>query len=112
MPKVPKVPASRPDYPAIFQEIWAECRRIPKGNAATYGYLALKINRPGAARVVAMAMAKNPFAPRVPCHRVVRADGAPGGYSAPGGLLRKIHLLKREGVRFVNGRVHPDDFLR
>ncbi|MBI2070052.1 MAG: MGMT family protein [Elusimicrobia bacterium] len=87
-------------YPAVFREIWGACARIPKGRVATYGSLARSIGRPRAARVVAMAMARNPFAPDIPCHRVVRSDGSLGGYSASGGVGAKRRLLEREGVLF------------
>lgn len=93
-------------YPQTFQRIWDACSAIPKGKAATYQYLAQKIGSPRGSRVVGMAMARNPYAPKVPCHRVVRSDGSLGGYSAPGGLKTKMKILKREGVQFdPNGRV-------
>jgi O-6-methylguanine DNA methyltransferase len=63
----------------------------------TYGWIARAIGKPGAARAVGTALAKNPFAPTIPCHRVVRSDGGSGGYSAKGGLKKKVLLLKKEG---------------
>ena len=55
---------------------------------------------PKSARAVANACAKNPYAPKVPCHRVIRSDGNLGGFSAPGGIKVKKKLLKKEGFSF------------
>jgi len=86
-------------YPLFYRKVWAACALIPPGATMTYGELAKKIGHPGAARAVGQALAKNPFAPHVPCHRVVRSDGAMGGYSAPGGIKRKRALLDAEKRR-------------
>ena len=85
-------------YPDFYQKVWLECAKIPKGETRTYGFLAKKIGRPGAARAVGSALAKNPFAPEIPCHRVVRSDGGLGGYSAPGGTAAKRLMLERESA--------------
>ena len=71
--------------------------KIPKGEVKTYKQVALAINRPKSARAVANACGKNPYAPRVPCHRVIRSNGTYGGFSAPGGTKLKIKLLNKEG---------------
>jgi len=71
--------------------------KIPKGKVKTYKQVAIAINKPKSARAVANACAVNPYAPRVPCHRVIRSDGALGGFSAPGGVKAKKKLLKIEG---------------
>ncbi len=82
-----------------FQKlVWEELTRIPKGSVITYAELARRIGRPKAVRAVANAVGKNPLAPAVPCHRVIRSDGSLGGYSAKGGVKRKKALLKSEGV--------------
>ena len=78
---------------------------IPKGKVATYGQIARLAGHPYAARAVGMFMKTNPFAPAVPCHRVVGASGALTGYSAPGGLAKKKTMLHQEGVKFTNGCV-------
>jgi len=70
---------------------------IKKGKVKTYKEIAMAINRPKAARAVANACAKNPYAPKVPCHRVIRSDGTLGGFSSPGGTKTKKKMLKREG---------------
>jgi len=83
-------------YSLFYQKVWLACAEIPEGKTMTYGELARKIGHPGAARAVGQALAKNPFAPQVPCHRVIRSDGAMGGYSGPGGIKTKIKMLARE----------------
>ena len=72
-------------------------KTIPKGKVKTYKQVAIGINRPKSARAVANACAKNPYAPKVPCHRVIRSDGTLGGFSSPGGIKTKKKLLKKEG---------------
>ncbi len=86
-------------YPLFYRRVWAACARIPKGETRSYGWIARRIGRPGAARAVGRALAANPFAPAIPCHRVIGADGRLGGYSGPGGLRTKIRLLKKERAR-------------
>jgi len=87
-------------YPHFYQKVWKACATIPKGQTRTYRQLAESIGHPGAARAVGTALAKNPFAPQIPCHRVIRSDGQLGRYSGPGGTAKKKALLKREGVVF------------
>tara|TARA_Y100000590_G_scaffold410530_1_gene503671 strand:+ start:1429 stop:1656 length:228 start_codon:yes stop_codon:yes gene_type:complete len=71
--------------------------KIPKGKVKTYKQVAIAIRNPRSARAVANACGKNPYAPKVPCHRVIRSDGSMGGYSGPGGIKTKKKLLKKEG---------------
>ena len=78
-------------------KVWNYLRKIPKGQVKTYKQVAIAINKPKAARAVGNACAKNPYAPKVPCHRVIRSDGTLGGFSAPGGRKAKKKLLKNEG---------------
>ena len=88
--------AIRIDAPGTsFQErVWKLLREIPAGETRTYGDLANDLGMPGAARAVGMANASNPIGVIVPCHRVVRAGGAIGGYA--GGVDRKRWLLEHE----------------
>jgi len=79
--------------------------KIPRGKVATYGQIARLAGLPRAARVVGMYMKTNPFAPRVPCHRVVGSDGSLTGFSASGGILKKKSMLLSEGVTFIHNRV-------
>lgn len=83
-------------YTPFQQAVWKACMTIPAGQTRSYGWIAKKIGKPGAARAVGSALGKNPFAPVVPCHRVIKSDGGLGGFSAPGGLKTKIKLLKKE----------------
>jgi len=78
-------------------KVWKYLKTIQKGKVKTYKQVAIGINRPKAARAVANACAKNPYAPVVPCHRVIRSDGTLGGFSSPGGTKKKKKLLKMEG---------------
>ena len=85
--------------PTKFQlKVWKYLLKIPKGQVRTYSEVAKAIKKPKAVRAVANAIGKNPFAPRIPCHRVIRSDGSIGGYSGPGGLKTKKKLLKLEGI--------------
>jgi len=86
-------------YPVFYQKVWLKCMEIPKGEVRSYKWIAKEIGNPKAYRAVALALKKNPFAPYVPCHRVIRSDGKIGGYSAKGGVRKKIQLLKKEGYR-------------
>ena len=82
-----------------FQEkVWNYLKSIPKGKVKTYKQVAKGINRPKSIRAVANAIGKNPYPPKIPCHRVVRSDGSLGGYSGKGGIKRKKLLLKSEGI--------------
>jgi methylated-DNA-[protein]-cysteine S-methyltransferase len=78
-------------------KVWKYLRTIPKGKVKTYKQVAIGINRPKSARAVANACGKNPYAPKVPCHRVIRSDGTLGGFSGPGGIKTKKKLLISEG---------------
>ncbi len=69
---------------------------IPMGQTLSYKEVAQKIGRPLASRAVGQALKKNPFAPVIPCHRVVRSDGSLGGYQGTKGLTRKQILLDQE----------------
>ena len=71
--------------------------KIPKGKVKTYKEVAKGIKMPRSARAVANACGKNPYSPKVPCHRVIRSDGALGGFSSLGGVKIKKKLLKKEG---------------
>tara|TARA_B100001057_G_scaffold370937_1_gene374946 strand:- start:461 stop:736 length:276 start_codon:yes stop_codon:yes gene_type:complete len=78
--------------------VWTYLKKIPLGSVKTYSQVAKSIGKPLAVRAVANAIGKNPYAPKIPCHRVIRSDGSMGGYSGKGGLKTKKLLLKREGI--------------
>ena len=79
-------------------KVWRYLKTIPKGTVKTYKQVAIAIKSPKSARAVANACAKNPYAPKIPCHRVIRSDGALGGYSGIGGIKEKLRLLRSEKV--------------
>ena len=75
------------------KKVWKELIKIPYGETRSYKEIAIAIGHPQSARAIANACAKNPYAPIVPCHRVIRSDGNLGGYSAEGGTNKKKELL-------------------
>jgi methylated-DNA-[protein]-cysteine S-methyltransferase len=87
--------------PEFDRRVYALARTIPPGETMTYGGVAKALGEAMRARDVGIALARNPFAPIVPCHRVVAAGGQLGGYSAPGGASTKRRLLELEGAAIV-----------
>ena len=81
-------------------KVWNYLMKIPKGRIKTYLDVAKSIGKPKAYRAVANAIGKNPYQPKIPCHRVIRSDGLLGGYSGKGGAKKKKMLLKKEGITF------------
>lgn len=81
---------------AFQQRVWQALRRIPPGQTASYADIAARIGSPKAVRAVAQACAANTLAVAIPCHRVVRSDGALSGYRW--GVARKRALLEREAT--------------
>jgi methylated-DNA-[protein]-cysteine S-methyltransferase len=87
------------DHDAFFRRIYTAARRVKWGQTTTYGTLAKELGGgPKVAQDVGQAMAKNPVALIIPCHRVLAAGGKVGGFSAPGGSAAKIRMLELEGV--------------
>lgn len=84
------------------QKVWALVARIPTGAVVTYGDVARALGSPAATRAVGNALNRNPYAPAVPCHRVVGHNGALTGFA--GGLPKKERLLNEEGVPCAKGR--------
>ena len=82
------------------QRVYEVTRAIAPGRTLTYGEVAAAIGEPGAARAVGQALGHNPFAPIVPCHRVLAARSGAGGFSAEGGVVTKLRLLETEKARF------------
>ena len=82
----------------VRRAVYAATRAIPPGETRSYGDIAQSIGSPQAARDVGAALARNPFPIIVPCHRVVAANGALTGFSAPGGLATKRRMLELEGA--------------
>jgi len=82
--------------PDFQRRVYEAARAIPPGRVMTYGELARTLGEPGAARAVGQALGANPFAPVVPCHRILAAQGRAGGFSAEGGTRTKLQLLEIE----------------
>lgn len=78
----------------FFHAVWDELTRVPYGELSTYGELASRLGKPGAARAVGMALNRNPIAIIIPCHRVVGSNARLVGYA--GGLDRKRYLIELE----------------
>jgi methylated-DNA-[protein]-cysteine S-methyltransferase len=79
-------------------KVWNYLKKIPRGRLKTYSQVAKGIGKPLAVRAVANAIGKNPYPPKIPCHRVIRSDGSLGGYSGKGGIKTKNMLIKKEGI--------------
>ncbi len=83
-------------------------KKVPKGKVTTYSELAHAVGTK-AYFAVGNAMNKNPYAPKVPCHRVVKSSGDVGGFSS--GVKNKIKMLKSEGIEIENGKIDLNKFL-
>jgi methylated-DNA-[protein]-cysteine S-methyltransferase len=89
------------------ERVWNKMKKIPRGKVTTYKQLARAMNTK-AYRAVGNACRRNPHAPEVPCHRVVKTDGTIGGFGGKikgNNIKRKIAMLKKEGVRVENIKV-------
>ncbi|MGH3722240.1 MAG: methylated-DNA--[protein]-cysteine S-methyltransferase [Pseudonocardiaceae bacterium] len=84
--------------PDFHRRVYDIARTIPPGATLTYGDIAHRLGMPRAAQAVGQAMGRNPFAPIVPCHRVLAAGGKDGGFSANGGVATKRRMLVIEGA--------------
>lgn len=94
------VPLALERVPDFNRRVYEVTRAIPPGRVLTYGEVARRIGEPGASRAVGAALGANPFAPVVPCHRVLAAGGRSGGFSATGGADTKLRLLEIERAQF------------
>jgi len=89
------------------EKVWKLMETIPRGRVTTYGLIARKLETK-AFRAVGNACRRNPYAPRVPCHRVVKSDGTVGGFGGRTSgktVKRKIQMLRREGVEVRDGKI-------
>jgi methylated-DNA-[protein]-cysteine S-methyltransferase len=86
------------DVPEFHRRVYAAARAIPPGETRSYGDLARALGEPGAAQAVGRALGANPVPIVVPCHRVLAANGALHGFSAPGGIDTKRRMLALEGA--------------
>jgi methylated-DNA-[protein]-cysteine S-methyltransferase len=94
--------------PTPFQKrVYAALVLVPRGQVTTYKQLAEYLDC-RCCRAVGQALKRNPYAPQVPCHRVIASDLTPGGFMGQRGgaaLLRKLDMLAKEGVRFQAGKL-------
>lgn len=89
----------------IFQKkVYQVVRKIPKGKVSTYKEIAQKAGFPRAWRAVGNVLNKNKDK-KIPCHRVIKSDDKIGGHRE--GLKKKIKILKKEGIKIINGKVTP-----
>ena len=93
------LPLDMAGVPPFHQRVYALVRGIGPGRTSTYGEVAARLGDPAAARAVGQALGKNPFAPVVPCHRVLAAGSRSGGFSAGGGVATKLRMLLAEGAQ-------------
>jgi len=92
----------------LQKNVWEVLKLIPRGRVTSYSSIARYLDTK-ATRAVASAVGKNPYAPKVPCHRVVLADGKIGNYSGGDGVKTKIEYLAQEGVVVSNGKISDFD---
>ena len=95
-------------------KVYGLCKKIPKGRVSTYGAIAIKLK--SSPRAVGQALRCNPYAPKVPCHRVISSSGKIGGFMGKNNVnskevKRKISLLKKEKVFINNDSVNLKEFL-
>ena len=95
--------------PPFYQRVYAAARRVPPGSTVTYGELAQRMGEPRSAQTVGQALGHNPFAPVVPCHRVLAAGGRAGGFSANGGIETKLRMLLAERAQFNGPGLFDDE---
>lgn len=96
------VPIDWTGHSSFDADVWKACFELDYGQVTTYGELARKIRRPGAARAVGASMSRNPMPIVIPCHRVLRGDGSLGGYSGAEGVPFKKRLLQMEAAAAVH----------
>jgi len=95
------------DVSPFARRVYAALVKVPAGRVITYAALGRRIGC-GSPRAIGQALRANPFAPQVPCHRVIAADLTPGGFQGKrqgNALTRKLSLLADEGVKFYNNRL-------
>jgi methylated-DNA-[protein]-cysteine S-methyltransferase len=93
-----RIPLDLSHASEFHRKVYEAVRAVPPGSTATYGEIAARLGKRGAARAVGQALGRNPLLLAVPCHRVLASEGKPGGFSAPGGTALKARLLELEGI--------------
>jgi methylated-DNA-[protein]-cysteine S-methyltransferase len=98
------IPLDMESVPPFHRRVYEITRAIPPGRTLTYGEVAQQLGDPAAARAVGQALGHNPFAPVVPCHRVLAAHSGAGGFSAQGGVATKLRMLEIEKAQVGSER--------
>ena len=93
---------------SFSQKCYKLLRKVPRGKVTTYKEVA-RVLKTKAYRAVGNVMNKNPYAPGVACHRVVKSSGEVGGFAS--GTRKKISMLRKEGIKIVNGKVDLKKYL-
>jgi methylated-DNA-[protein]-cysteine S-methyltransferase len=90
--------------PTAFEmKVYALVSKIPRGKVTTYGEVARILK--SSSRAVGQALKRNPYAPKVPCHRVIHSDGRIGGYNGICDSKKKLKMLLNEGIKINNGKL-------
>jgi len=108
---------SSPTLTEFRRLVYAYTKKIPKGKVSTYKYIAAAIGHPSAYRAVGTSLCNNPYAPNVPCHRVVATDASMGGFCGKkainsDAIQRKITMLTQEGVIIIKNKVEKSHIER
>ncbi|KAI8893774.1 6-O-methylguanine DNA methyltransferase [Globomyces pollinis-pini] len=94
--------------PTVFQsKVYSACSQIPEGCFSTYAEMSKALR--SSPRAVGQALKRNPYAPTVPCHRVIASDFTLGGYSGKLHCQKKVDYLLKEGIHFEGGKVIKAD---
>ncbi|PIZ55960.1 cysteine methyltransferase [bacterium (Candidatus Torokbacteria) CG_4_10_14_0_2_um_filter_35_8] len=91
------------NFTPFEKKVYLKTAKIPKGKVTTYQEITEAIGKPDSQRAAGNTLNKNPFAPKVPCHRVIRKNGEIGGFGR--NPNEKIKLLQKEGVEIKNGKI-------
>lgn len=97
------LPLDMTGVPDFNRRVYEVARAIAPGQTLSYGEVAAMLGDPAAARAVGQALGHNPFAPIVPCHRVLAAGKRSGGFSAGGGVATKLKMLQIENAQLGDG---------
>lgn len=89
--------------------VYLQLLKVPFGKTVSYKELAINLGQPGATRAVGRALGMNPIPLLIPCHRVIKSDSTPGGFSASGGIPQKLQLLQIEGVKLPQQQIGPQN---
>ena len=92
------------------EKVYELTRKIPRGKVTTYGEIAKAIGKPDSARAVGQALRHNPFAPKVPCHRIIASSGDLHGFAGKFRNPEKARMLREEGIEVENNKVDLEKF--